>query len=172
MSLLLTTNFSTAQCEQSLTAVRLGIDNHLPYPLLPNARLAAEGLELVCVELGHLVVIHSWYRCEELERVLTAKDFARWCLQRNRPSFSESAWADYYATKGHPKAYSIDFTCPQFGPPSDIVKMIAESRIKFDQLILEGTWVHLSFDPRLRMEVLSATFDNGVPKYDRLAETA
>jgi hypothetical protein len=39
------------------------------------------------------------------------------------------------------------------------------SGIAFDQIILEGSWVHVSFDPRLRGQVLTATFNAGTPTY-------
>jgi len=45
------------------------------------------------------------------------------------------------------------------------------SGIAFDQLIEEGSWVHASFDPRLRGQVLTATFKDGTPSYE-LEQTA
>jgi len=45
-----------------------------------------------------------------------------------------------------------------------IARAIAASDINFDQCIVEAnTWVHVSFDPRLRRQTLAANFGpNGV----------
>lgn len=149
-------------CEHSDTAVRRGIDNSLPEDLVENATLAAEGGELICDELGYVIVVHSWFRCEALERFLTENDFERWCKLHKKPV---SAWPEYFARKAHPRAVALDFTCPHFGTPAEVAKMVSESEIKFDQLILEGTWVHASFDRALRRQILLATFKDGVPEY-------
>lgn len=52
-----------------------------------------------------------------------------------------------------------------FGTPKDIARVIAASKIKFDQLIMEGGWVHISFAPTPRLQVLTARFTNGVARY-------
>ena len=58
------------------------------------------------------------------------------------------------ATSGHMLGYCIDFTCASFGTPSQIVAKIMASSIQYDQIIDEGTWVHISFDPRSRRQTL------------------
>jgi len=66
------------------------------------------------------------------------------------------------------KAEAIDFICPVFGTPEDIVRAIAVSGIIFDQLIMEGKWVHISFvlhSPR--RELLKATFIDGKASYTK-----
>lgn len=56
----------------------------------------------------------------------------------------------------HALGYAVDFVCPAFGDPMAICRAIAASGIKFDQLIMEqNRWVHISFDPRMRGQVLS-----------------
>ncbi len=65
----------------------------------------------------------------------------------------------------HVTGNAADFICPAFGVPLDIVKKIAASGVKFDQLIQEGTWVHISFDPAMRQEVLTAHFVDGKATY-------
>lgn len=60
------------------------------------------------------------------------------------------------STSAHALGYAVDFVCPSFGDPLAICRAITASNIAFDQLILErNLWVHISFDPRLRQQVLS-----------------
>ena len=42
-----------------------------------------------------------------------------------------------------------------FAAPLGICRVIAGSALKFDQLIEEGTWVHISFAPAMRRQVLT-----------------
>ena len=45
--------------------------------------------------------------------------------------------------------------CYGFGAPRDVCRAIAASSLAFDQLIEEGSWTHLSFDPRMRRQILT-----------------
>ena len=166
---MLTEHFSLEELCISDTAVRLGIDNTPRDPIvLANLQTTAEGLEQVRRVLGYPMRSLSGYRCEELERILTAKDFAAWCTRHNK--HSEAGWLEYFENKAHPRGYATDFICPAFGPPVEIVQILRKSGIKFDQLIEEGSWVHASFDPRLRGQVLAATFaKDGTPSYEAQA---
>lgn len=61
----------------------------------------------------------------------------------------------------HRLALACDFTCPAFGSPLMIAERLdtaaKNGAIAFDQLIQEGTWVHISRDQRLRGERLTLT---------------
>ncbi len=58
----------------------------------------------------------------------------------------------------------MDFTCVGFGTPYEICKALMASGIQFDQLIHEKrVWVHISFDPKARQQVL--TLPPGSSKY-------
>jgi hypothetical protein len=61
----------------------------------------------------------------------------------------------------HEQAYACDFVCPAFGTPYQIALALSEAEkkglIKFDQLIQEHTWVHISRDQRLRGQRLTLT---------------
>lgn len=160
----LTDHFSLEELWHSDTAVRLGIDNRPPPAVIDNLHATAAGLEKIRLVLGLPMLVSSGFRCEELERVLSAKDFAAWCARREREA-DALAWAAYFKSKGHPQGWCADFTCPAFGSPSRIVRTVKDSGIRLDQLIEEGTWVHVSFDPRMRREVLTATFKDGTPTY-------
>lgn len=47
----------------------------------------------------------------------------------------------------HSKGEAVDFKCPGFGTPRRIAKELQKYKevIQYDQLILEPTWVHISF---------------------------
>ena len=50
---------------------------------------------------------------------------------------------------------AVDFTCPAFGTPAQIVRRIVSSGIEYDQCILEfGAWVHISFSDKPRRQAL------------------
>ena len=82
-------------------------------------------------------------------------------------------------TSAHCTGYAADFICPAFGTPLEIVRAIQAHNahcieqcqgadvISFDQLIEEGTWVHISFDPKMRGQALTAHFANGSATYTR-----
>ena len=81
----LTEHFTVEEFIASDTAVRLGIDN-MPQDgdVIIRMTKVAQAMEQVRKILGAPIKINSGYRCEELERVLCAKDFAAWC-KRQQP---------------------------------------------------------------------------------------
>lgn len=71
-------------------------------------------------------------------------------------------------SSAHTVGYAVDFTSPNFGTPYQICKAIMASPIKFDQLIWEfGRWVHISFDPKARGEILTASKVNRKTVYTK-----
>lgn len=58
-------------------------------------------------------------------------------------------------TSAHMTGHAVDFICPGFGTPEQVALAIRDSAIRFDQLIFEETWVHLSFAPAMRGEVMT-----------------
>ena len=132
----LTDHFTLDELTRSSTATRLGIDNTPPAEILPRLNVLAHGLEQVRELLGFPLHIDSAYRCPVLNaEVKGARNSA------------------------HTHGYAADFVCPAFGDPRSIVKAIEASGIKFDQCIQEGgAWVHISFDPMLRGQLLTAHF--------------
>ncbi len=162
----LSAHFTLEELVASATAQRLGIDNSPSLETISRLTVLALGLEKVRTLLGHPMHIDSGFRCEALEKVLTAKDFALWC-KRHGQAPDADGWAAYFARKAHPKGYAADFTCPGFGSPLEIVRAIQASPIMFDQCIQEGTWVHISFAPGGRRQVLTATFGADGPTYSQ-----
>jgi Peptidase M15 len=138
----LSPHFTLEELVFSSTAVRLGIDNTPSEEVIAHLRVLADGLERVRSLLGHPMNIDSGYRCDVLNAAVRGSK-----------------------TSAHLEGYAADFTCPGFGTPLEIVKLITGSTVAFDQCIQEGTWVHISFDPRLRREVLTAHFGNGGVTY-------
>jgi hypothetical protein len=115
------------------------IDNTPPPEVVANLRTTAARMEEVRRLLGDRVIsVSSGYRCARLNRIVGG---AR--------------------TSAHLTGHAVDFNCHGFGPPKAICRALAGSAIAFDQLIEEGTWAHLSFDPRMRRQVLTRTASGG-----------
>jgi len=131
----LTEHFTLQEMCFSSTATRLGIDNTPTAEVVAHLRVLAQGLERVRALLGRPMRIDSGYRCDALNTAVKGSK-----------------------TSAHMRGYAADFVCPGYGNPLRIVHAVAQSGIAFDQCIMEGTWVHVSFDPRLRKEVLTAHF--------------
>ena len=140
----LSDHFTLAEATLSQTATRIGIDNTPDEGTIHNMRLASAGMEQVRYFLGHSINVNSWFRCLRLNRAIGSKD-----------------------SSAHVQGWAIDFTCPAFGTPLEICKEIIASGIEFDQLIYEGTWVHISFHPAMRGQVLTAEFNNGITRYKK-----
>lgn len=130
----LTEHFTLAEFVESQTAARRAIDNTPPPHITTNLIALAHGLEQVRTLLGGKPIrISSGYRCPALNKAVGGA--------RN---------------SHHVDGIAADFTCPAYGPPMAICEAISASSIRFDQLILEfDAWVHISFAPTLRGQVLT-----------------
>lgn len=139
----LSEHFSYEELTASQEAVRHNIDNVPSDQVVANLRTTAEGLELVRAMLAKPIIISSGYRSEELNSALGG-----------------------VIDSAHCRGFAADFICPAAGTPYQIAaRIMAVEAIKFDQLIMEGNWVHISFAPPLRRQVLTATFKQGVASY-------
>lgn len=135
----LSPHFYLSEFTDSERAVREGIDQTPPPEIIEILRGTANQMEYVREILGHPVVITSGWRSLTLNRAIGSDD-----------------------TSDHIKGYAVDFKCPGFGLPKSIAKKLSECpTLKFDQLIFEGGWVHISFAPRMRRQVLTAHFTPG-----------
>ena len=129
----LSANFSLVQLTDSETARRNGIDNTPPTEIIGNLKRLAAGLEEVQALLGAPLEISSGYRCAALNEAVGGTGNSQ-----------------------HVQGLAADFVCPGFGSPMDIARTIRQSKIDFDQCILEfGRWVHLSFSDAPRGRVLT-----------------
>ncbi len=143
----LSKHFLLSELVASDTAVRLGIDNTPPAPVIEVLRGTAGRMEPVRSILGVPVLVTSGYRCEALERVLCAESYAAWCRKHSLMP-SEAAWRLYFETKAHPSGRAIDFKAPGFGTPLEICRELARyaAELGFDQLIHEfRSWAHISW---------------------------
>lgn len=136
----LSSHFTLEEMVFSETAVRHGVDNTPTPAIVDRLKHTALGLEAVRIRLGAPILVSSGYRSQALERV----------LKRKHPT--------WVSTSDHVNGDAVDFICPGFGSPSTAVCALLDSGIAYDQLILEfNRWVHMSFAPRMRGEVLVTT---------------
>ena len=131
---MLTEHFSELELTESDTATRLGIDNTPSQSVLENLMKTAIGMELVRKYLGDLPIrISSGYRSPALNAAVGG-------------SMGSS----------HLLGQAVDFTCPAFGTPEQVVAALSASDIEFDQCIWEfSRWVHISFTDKKRRQVLT-----------------
>ena len=140
---MLSEHFTLDELTASQEATRHSINNKPNEKAVENLRMLAALLEQVRTLLGsHSIRISSGYRSLALNRAIGSGD-----------------------TSAHVRGYAADFTCPAFGKPIEVAKKIAESNLKFDQLIYEGTWIHISCDPQNRRQLLTARFKDGHTYY-------
>lgn len=112
-------------------------DNTPPDNVYKNMLLAAQGMEKVRALLGNKPVsISSWYRSPAVNKAVGGSK-----------------------NSAHMLGWAVDFACPRYGTPFEVCEAIRCSGINFDQLINEWSWVHISFDPRNRGQLL--TFKGG-----------
>ena len=127
--------FTLEEATFSQTATRFCIANEPSIQQLQNIESAALQLDEVRDLLRAPVIPSSWLRSLQLNaKVGGAFDSA------------------------HLTGAAIDFGAPRFGTSLDICNYILRSSVKYDQLIQEGNWVHISFDSRYRMIPLTAHF--------------
>lgn len=142
----LTDHFSLAEMTKSETASKLKIDNTAPAPIVENLTRTAQLLEQVRALLGGSpILISSGYRSPALNRAVGGA-----------------------TNSAHGQGLAADFTCAGAGTPLAICRRIAASSIQFQQLIFEGTWVHIAAPlagAKARREVLTAHFGKGAVHY-------
>lgn len=120
----LSDHFTLLEATESQTAARLNIDNlHPSLEVIATAAKIAVKMEKVRATLACPISVSSWIRCLELNRALGSKD-----------------------TSQHILGEAVDFSS-SYGTSLDICKKLLEHKevINFDQLILEHTWVHISW---------------------------
>jgi hypothetical protein len=124
----LTPHFSLAE----LTVTNTKIDNTPSKEIVEVLRTTAFYMEKVRELLGNVAItVNSGYRSPDVNRVVGGT-----------------------SNSSHTHGYAVDFTA--YGhTPLTISNILSKSNLKFDQLIYEKTWVHISFDPRMRGNILT-----------------
>lgn len=124
----LTPHFSLAE----LTTTNQKIDNTPSKEIVEVLRTTAFYMEKVRELLGNVAItINSGYRSPDVNRQVGGT-----------------------SNSSHTYGYAVDFTA--YGhTPLTISNILSKSNLKFDQLIYEKTWVHISFDPRMRGNILT-----------------
>ncbi|SEK02550.1 D-Ala-D-Ala carboxypeptidase family metallohydrolase [Paraburkholderia diazotrophica] len=142
----LSPHFGLAEFTQSQTAIRRGINNTPSSAAIDNLTRVAQLLESVRTLLGNQPIsISSGYRSPGVNAAVGGAPNSR-----------------------HLLGLAADFTCPSFGEPRDICLKIKSSALIFDQLIFEGTWVHIGLSPageQVRQQILTAHFKGGTVTY-------
>jgi len=118
----LSRHFTLEELVASQTASRRGIDNTPSPAVVRNLRKLAALLEKVRVLLdGAPVLVSSGYRCPALNAAVGGSK-----------------------NSAHMAGLAADFTAPDYGTVLQVARRIAESNLRYDQLIHEyGGWVHI-----------------------------
>lgn len=142
----ITEHFTLQELTVSDYAIRHGIDNLPTDPdVMANLYLLADGLEAIRRLLNAPIHISSGYRCPKLNSAVRGSK-----------------------SSAHMIGLAADFTAPNFGSPREIARAIADSDIGFEQLIFEGSWVHVAFPPypnAAHRMVMTAVFKGGSVSY-------
>lgn len=147
----LSPHFQLSEFTLSQAGARLGLANEPTAQALQNLTLLANLLlEPIRSLLGHdPLLISSGYRSPAVNRAVGGAP-----------------------TSAHLQGLAADFTCPGYGTPRQVCQAIVDARLRFDQLIFEGSWVHIALPPdaahlgEYRRDVLTAVFVPGQkPRY-------
>ena len=124
----LTPHFHLAEFTASETALRRGIDNTPPQHVVERLCEVALVLENIRFFLKAPIIITSGYRSPKLNRAVRGARGSH-----------------------HMDGYAVDFIAPLYGDHVRVAhRCWASLYQRWDQLILEPGWVHLSLHPRLR----------------------
>ena len=130
--------FTLAELTTSQYATRKGISNIPTGQAMTNLVYTASKMDEVRNLLRFPVYVSSGYRCEEVNKAVGGSK-----------------------TSSHVLGEAVDFVCPGFGTPQEVFDALRKSPLRYDQIINEGSWVHLGFGKQLRHEQKIAHFAKG-----------
>lgn len=144
MTTRLSQHFTLEELTFSEAAIRHGITNDPTPEITERLTVVANNLEHIRSVLGNRSIhINSGFRSPATNLLVGGSQ-----------------------TSAHCEGWAVDFTCADYGTPKSICDAIQHSGLKFDQCIQEfGSWCHISFDPKMRQEVLTATKIKGKTYY-------
>ena len=138
----LTEHFSLGELVASQVSTRKGIDNAPAPDVVANLMRLATLLEQVRLLVGAPITISSGYRSPELNKAVGGA-----------------------ASSAHLTGLAADISTAKLAPKA-LAMLIRQSGIVFDQLIYEGTWVHIALSAGApRRQVLTAKFGGGAVSY-------
>ncbi|OEZ81004.1 peptidase M15 [Janthinobacterium sp. HH104] len=138
----LSPHFSLAELVTSQVATRKDIDNTPAAAVVANLKRLAAMLEQVRALVGMPIAISSGYRSPALNKAVGGA-----------------------GNSAHVLGLAADISTPKL-PPKALALLILQSGIVFDQLIYEGTWVHIGLSVGApRRQVLTAKFTGGRVNY-------
>ncbi len=139
MDTYLSTHFTWTEFTQSNTATKRGIDNTVPDHIIPNLKRTAQQMEMVRQLLqDEPIHVLSGYRSLELNLAVHGAIHS-----------------------DHMIGMACDFVCPGYGDCLSVARKLVkyQDALLYKQLILEHTWVHISWEPNPNtvpaMQVLS-----------------
>ena len=135
--------FTLEEMTHSQAATRAGIKN-LPdkAQTLALTNLVINVLDPLRKAVGRPVVVSSGFRSEQVNKLIGGS-----------------------ATSQHRFGEAADITIPGL-TNDEIVTAVKNAKLPFDQMIEEfGSWVHISYGPRHRREILRARTINGKTVY-------
>lgn len=94
---------------------------------IANIFNTAHNMEIVRAILGRKpITVNSWYRSPEVNKAVGG-----------------------VPNSEHALGAAVDFTCISYGSPYDICRTLIQYAhiLNYNQLIYEGSWVHISFPP-------------------------
>lgn len=143
----LSPNFTVAELTVSNSAERAGLRNVPVGTALDNLARLAQFLESVRGLLFNApILVSSGYRSPAVNNLVGGSH-----------------------KSAHMQGLAADFIAPKYGRPKAIAQAIRDSSLQFDQLIFEGTWVHVAIPAAgavPRRDVLTAVFRGGMaPQY-------
>ena len=118
----LSPHFSLEELVHSQTAARLSIDNTPSASIIGSLRVLAAGLEQVRAVVNRPIIVSSGYRCPKLNKAVGGA-----------------------VNSQHMLGAAADILCPGLGTPLQLCRAIEASPIRFDQMIYEYGWCHISF---------------------------
>ncbi|MDR7523171.1 MAG: D-Ala-D-Ala carboxypeptidase family metallohydrolase [Armatimonadota bacterium] len=146
----LSKHFTLDEFTFSQTAIRQGLDNAPDESHIEHMRaLCVNVLEPLRAVIGKPIQITSGYRSPKVNAAIGGS-------RRSQ----------------HIEGKAADIVCPAIGTLA-LFKALVRAGLPYDQLIFEGTWVHVSYDEsRSREEILLATFKAGRATYTALTKRA
>ena len=143
----LSKHFTLDEFLKSATATRLGIDNTPDEKVLNCIQALVDNvLEPLRAHYGRPIIITSGYRCPTLNKAVGGSSTSQHAIGQ---------------------AVDIRSVSDSREDNKELFDMIREMKLPFDQLINEFgyDWVHVSFGPRNRRQVLKAEKSGGKTVY-------